>query len=119
MLGLRGLPREEIEAILDSAARLRREAAEAGRKLTHLHGRRVVLCFFENSTRTRTSFELAARQMGADVLNFSVQASSAAKGESLLDTARNLLAMAVDAVVIRHPSTGAAHLLAREFPWRS
>jgi aspartate carbamoyltransferase catalytic subunit len=117
MLGLRGVPRREIEAILDAAVELRREVEVRGCKLRGLHGRLVVLCFFENSTRTRTSFELAARRMGADVLNFSAQASSAAKGESLLDTARNIYAMSADAVVIRHPATGAASLLARHFPW--
>jgi aspartate carbamoyltransferase catalytic subunit len=87
------------------------------KKVPPLRGRTVVMLFFENSTRTRTSFELAAKRLSADTLGFSVSTSSTAKGETLMDTARNIYAMQPDAVVVRHPCAGAPHMLARHFPW--
>jgi aspartate carbamoyltransferase catalytic subunit len=87
------------------------------KKVPTLRGRLVVTLFFENSTRTRTSFELAAKRLSADVLAFSVTTSSTAKGETLMDTARNIHAMAPDAIIIRHACAGAPQLLARSFPF--
>lgn len=87
------------------------------KKVPTLRGRLVVTLFFENSTRTRTSFELAAKRLSADTLSFAVNTSSTAKGESLMDTARNIHAMSPDAIIIRHGCAGAPHLLARSFPF--
>lgn len=117
LLGLRGMPRQEIELILSTAAAMREVGRRRIKKVPTLRGRLVVTLFFENSTRTRTSFELAAKRLSADTLSFSVNTSSTAKGESLMDTARNIHAMSPDAIVIRHPATGAPHLLARSFPF--
>jgi len=111
------MPRQEIEHILSTAAAMREVGRRKIKKVPTLRGRLVVTLFFENSTRTRTSFELAAKRLSADTLSFSVDTSSAAKGESLMDTARNIHAMSPDAIVIRHPGTGAPHLLARSFPF--
>lgn len=111
------MPRQEIELILSTAAAMREVGRRRIKKVPTLRGRLVVTLFFENSTRTRTSFELAAKRLSADTLSFSVNTSSTAKGESLMDTARNIHAMSPDAIVIRHPATGAPHLLARSFPF--
>jgi aspartate carbamoyltransferase catalytic subunit len=114
LLSAGDLGRDEALAILDTAERL--DAAIAGRevkKLPTLRGRTVVNLFFEDSTRTRTSFELAAKRLSADVVNFSAKGSSVSKGESLKDTALTLEAMGADAVVIRHAMSGAPHRLAR------
>jgi aspartate carbamoyltransferase catalytic subunit len=117
LLGLRGLSAAELSRILDTAARMRAINERRIKKVPTLRGRTVVLAFFENSTRTRISFDLAARRMGADLVNFSVQGSSAAKGESVLDTIRNLDAMRMDCLIVRHGSSGVPHMLARQFPW--
>lgn len=117
LLGLRGMPRQEIELILSTAAAMREVGRRRIKKVPTLRGRLVVTLFFENSTRTRTSFELAAKRLSADTLSFSVNTSSAAKGESLMDTTRTIHAMSPDAIVIRHGATGAPHLLARSFPF--
>lgn len=117
MLGLRGLSREQLTRILDTAANFRQVNERRIKKVPTLRGRTVVTAFFENSTRTRLSFELAAKRLSADTLSFSASTSSTAKGETLLDTARNLDAMRPDAVIVRHPASGAPHLLARHFPW--
>jgi aspartate carbamoyltransferase catalytic subunit len=106
------LTREEAVLILDTAVELASVANRPIRKLPTLRGRTVVNLFYEDSTRTRTSFEAAAKRLSADVINFSARGSSVAKGESLKDTALTLEAMGADAVVIRHGASGAAHRLA-------
>jgi len=117
LLGLRGVPREELETILATAEQMREVGRRRVKKVPPLRGRLVVTLFFENSTRTRTSFELAAKRLSADTLSFNVATSSTAKGETLMDTARTIYAMQPDAVVVRHAYAGAPHLLARAFPW--
>ena len=110
LLGIAQLTREDIVHILDSAERwfdLPRDAVKTARVL---HGRTVVNLFFESSTRTRTSFEVAGKRLGADVVNVSPQTSSVTKGETLLDTVRNLEALRADAIVLRHPASGALRL---------
>ena len=106
------LTREEAVLVLDTAAELASVAGRPIKKLPTLRGRTVVNLFYEDSTRTRTSFELAAKRLSADVVNFSAKGSSVAKGESLKDTAWTLEAMGADAIVIRHPASGAPHRLA-------
>jgi aspartate carbamoyltransferase catalytic subunit len=106
------LTRAEAITVLDTAAELASVAGRPIRKLPTLRGRTVVNLFFEDSTRTRTSFEAAAKRLSADVINFSAKGSSVAKGESLKDTALTLEAMGTDAIVIRHPASGAPHRLA-------
>ena len=106
------LSREETVLILDTAAELASVAGRPIRKLPTLRGMTVVNLFYEDSTRTRTSFEAAAKRLSADGINFSARGSSVAKGESLKDTALTLEAMGADAVVIRHGASGAAHRLA-------
>jgi aspartate carbamoyltransferase catalytic subunit len=113
LLSAADLDRDAALGVLDTAEQMDR--ALAGRevkKLPTLRGRTVVNLFFEDSTRTRTSFELAAKRLSADVVNFSAKGSSVSKGESLKDTALTLEAMGADAVVIRHPASGAPHRLA-------
>ncbi|MEC8423313.1 MAG: aspartate carbamoyltransferase catalytic subunit [Myxococcota bacterium] len=117
LLGLKDLSREEITRILDTAARFRAVNARRIKKVPTLRGRTVVSAFFENSTRTKMSFDLAAKRLSADVLSFAASCSSTRKGESLMDTARNLDAMKPDAIIIRHSRAGAPHMLARNFPW--
>jgi aspartate carbamoyltransferase catalytic subunit len=112
MLGIGELDLSEILAIFDRALDLRARHLRTARKSDMLAGRTVVNLFAESSTRTRSSFELAARRLGADVLNFAAEASSFSKGETLLDTVHNLEAMHVDAVVIRHSSSGIPWYLA-------
>jgi aspartate carbamoyltransferase catalytic subunit len=106
------LSREEAVLVLDTAQELASVAGRPIRKLPTLRGRTVVNLFYEDSTRTRTSFEVAAKRLSADVVNFSAKGSSVAKGESLKDTAWTLEAMGSDAIVIRHPASGAPHRLA-------
>jgi aspartate carbamoyltransferase catalytic subunit len=106
------LSRDDAVLILDTAAELASVAGRPIRKLPTLRGLTVVNLFYEDSTRTRTSFEAAAKRLSADVINFSAKGSSVAKGESLKDTALTLEAMGADAVVIRHGASGAAHRLA-------
>jgi aspartate carbamoyltransferase catalytic subunit len=106
------LTRADAIAILDTAAELASVAGRPIRKLPTLRGRTVVNLFYEDSTRTRTSFEAAAKRLSADVINFSAKGSSVAKGESLKDTALTLEAMGADAIVIRHSASGAPHRLA-------
>jgi aspartate carbamoyltransferase catalytic subunit len=104
---------EEIELILDNAAAMKEIFTRTVKKVPTLRGKTVCNLFFENSTRTRTSFEIAAKRLSADVVNFNVATSSVAKGESLLDTARTIQAMGVDFIVMRHSCPGAPHLLSR------
>jgi aspartate carbamoyltransferase catalytic subunit len=113
LLGLAELPAELITTLLDTAEGLLEVGERTVKKVPALRGKTVANVFYEPSTRTRTSFELAAKRLSADVLNVSVPASSVVKGENLLDTARTIEAMNVDTVVIRHAASGAPNLLAR------
>ncbi|KUM31922.1 aspartate carbamoyltransferase catalytic subunit [Glutamicibacter mishrai] len=112
LLSTADLTREEAISILDIAEEMRESGTRAIKKLPALRGRTVVNLFFEDSTRTRISFEAAAKRLSADVINFSAKGSSVSKGESLKDTAQTLLAIGADAVVIRHPDSGAPARLA-------
>ncbi|MFY9231951.1 MAG: aspartate carbamoyltransferase catalytic subunit [Candidatus Nanopelagicales bacterium] len=112
LLSAADLSRDEAVLILDTAAELAAVTDRSVKKLPTLRGRTVVNLFFEDSTRTRISFELAAKRLSADVINFAAKGSSVSKGESLKDTALTLEAMGADAVVIRHGSSGAPHRLA-------
>jgi aspartate carbamoyltransferase catalytic subunit len=112
LLGLQDLTRRQIERVLDDAVGMKSVFTRSVKKVPALRGRTVCTLFFENSTRTRTSFEIAAKRLSADVVGFAVATSSVAKGESLLDTARTIEAMGVDIVVMRHGSSGAPRLLA-------
>jgi aspartate carbamoyltransferase catalytic subunit len=112
LLSAGDLTRDDALLILDTAEELGRLADRPVKKLPTLRGRTVVNLFFEDSTRTRISFEAAAKRLSADVINFSAKGSSVSKGESLKDTALTLEAMGADAVVIRHPASGAPHTLA-------
>jgi aspartate carbamoyltransferase catalytic subunit len=116
LLTMRELEVSEILTLIDTAASLQEIATREIKKVPALRGKTVVNLFYENSTRTRTSFEIAGKWLSADVVNFSASGSSAAKGESFLDTARNVAAMSPDVVVVRHSASGAAALLARELP---
>jgi aspartate carbamoyltransferase catalytic subunit len=111
-LSLDGLPRELLTEILDTADSFLEVGARAVKKVPLLRGKTVCNVFFENSTRTRTTFELAAQRLSADVITLNVSTSSASKGETLLDTLRNLEAMAADMFVVRHGDSGAAHFIA-------
>ncbi len=113
LLTIQELEPAEIGLILDTAASMKEIAAREIKKVPTLRGRTVVNLFYEASTRTRTSFEIAGKWLSADVINWSASGSSVAKGESLLDTARNIEAMSPDVVVVRHGASGAAQLLAR------
>ncbi len=112
-LDVDGLDGALLGQILDSAEHLRGVADQQVKKVPLLRGKTVVNLFFENSTRTRTTFELAAKRLSADVLNMNIATSATAKGESLLDTLRNLQAMQCDMFVVRHASSGAAHFIAQ------
>jgi aspartate carbamoyltransferase catalytic subunit len=111
---MRDLEPSEILALVDTASSLQEIATRDIKKVPALRGKTIVNLFYENSTRTRTSFEIAGKWLSADVINFSASGSSAAKGESFLDTAKNIEAMSPDVVVVRHSAAGAAALLARE-----
>ena len=113
LLGIADLEPDEISLILDTAEAMTEIAARPIKKVPTLRGRTVVNLFFEPSTRTRTSFEVAEKRLSADTLSIAVAQSSVTKGETLLDTVRNLEAMAPDMIVMRHASSGAPHLLAR------
>ena len=112
LLSINDLSESETIAILDTAAELARVSDAPMKKLPTLRGRTIVNLFAEDSTRTRISFEAAAKRLSADVINFSAKGSSVSKGESLKDTAQTLQAMGADAVIIRHQASGAAHRLA-------
>lgn len=111
LLGLQDVPKEDITLILDSTDTFLEILDRPIKKVPTLQGKTVVNLFFENSTRTRISFELAERRLSADVVNFAAGSSSVKKGETLLDTARNIEAMKVDIVVMRHNAAGAGHFL--------
>lgn len=113
LLGLEDLSREEIETILDTAESFREISTRSVKKVPALRGRVVVNLFFEASTRTRVSFALAAQRLSADVVDFQKEGSSSEKGETLVDTAKNIEAMGVDIFVVRHEASGAAWNIAR------
>ena len=113
LLGLDGVSREDIQQILDTAVSFKEVLERPIKKVPPLQGKTIVNLFFESSTRTRISFELAERRLSADVVNFASSGSSVSKGETLKDTARNIEAMKIDMVVIRHSSAGAPHFLSK------
>lgn len=113
LLGLKELSADEINLIIDTARPFKEVFTRSIKKVPTLRGKTVALLFYEPSTRTRTSFELAAKRLSADTINITSTASSVMKGESLIDTGKTLEAMQVDFVVIRHPMSGAADVLAR------
>ena len=113
LLGIGDLSSEEIYLILDTAEAMREIGQRPIKKVPTLRGKTVVNLFYEPSTRTRTSFEIAEKRLSADTLNIAVATSSVMKGETLVDTAMNIEAMAPDMIVLRHPSSGACHLLSR------
>jgi aspartate carbamoyltransferase catalytic subunit len=113
LVGIAALSADEIRHILETAESFKEVSGREIKKVPALRGKTVVNFFFEPSTRTRTSFELAAKRLSADVINFSPASSSVVKGETLLDTARNIEAMQADIIVLRHPDAGAAETLAR------
>ncbi len=113
LLGLHELTADEILLVLDTATSFREVSTRQIKKVPALRGKTVVNLFYEPSTRTRASFELAAKRLSADVMTLSASTSSALKGETLVDTARSLEALAVDVIVLRHGASGAPHVLAR------
>ena len=116
LVTMRELDAAEILTLVDTAASLQEIAGREIKKVPALRGKTVVNLFYENSTRTRTSFEIAGKWLSADVINFSASGSSTSKGESFIDTAKNIAAMSPDVVVVRHSSAGAAEVLARALP---
>ncbi len=113
LLGLKDLTVEELEEILSTAEQMRKILDQNVKKTPHLQGKSVTTLFYENSTRTRTSFETAAKIMGANTSSISAQTSSVTKGETLIDTGKNLDALLTDVIIIRHSMSGAPHLLAK------
>lgn len=113
LLGLNGVPKEDIQLILDTATTFREVLDRPIKKVPTLQGKTIVNLFYENSTRTRISFELAQKRLSADTINFSTSTSSAKKGETFKDTVRNIEAMKVDMIVVRHQSAGVPHYLTR------
>ena len=113
LLGIKDLSTEDIQLILSTAGQFKEVLQRPVKKVPTLRDVTIVNLFYENSTRTRISFELAERRLSADVVNFTVSSSSAAKGETLLDTVNNILSMKVDMVVMRHSASGAPHYLSK------
>jgi len=116
LLGIKDLQLSDIELILSTAKQFKEVLQRPIKKVPSLRDTTIVNLFYENSTRTRMSFELAEKRLSADVMNFSASGSSVAKGETLLDTVNNILSMKVDMVVMRHSATGAPHFLAKHIP---
>src|SRR5215204_4145153 len=116
LLGIKDLPVNDISLILKTAEQFKEVLQRPVKKVPSLRDVTIVNLFYENSTRTRFSFELAEKRLSADTINFAVSGSSAAKGETLLDTVRNILSMKVDMVVMRHSASGAPHFLAKHIP---
>jgi len=116
LLGIRQLLKEDIELILSTAVSFKEVLQRPVKKVPSLRDITIVNLFYENSTRTRISFELAEKRLSADTVNFTVSGSSAAKGETLLDTVNNILSMKVDMVVMRHSASGAPHFLSKHIP---
>ena len=116
LLGIKDLLRSDIESILTTAKQFKEVLQRPIKKVPSLRDTTIVNLFYENSTRTRISFELAEKRLSADTINFSSSVSSVSKGESLLDTVNNILSMKVDMVVMRHSASGAPHFLAQHIP---
>jgi len=114
LLGIKYLQQEDLQLIFETAKHFKEVINRPIKKVPSLRDINIANLFFENSTRTKLSFELAEKRLSADVLNFSANQSSLKKGETLVDTVNNILAMKVDMVVIRHPHPGAAHFLLNE-----
>ena len=114
ILGMEGVPKEEIESLLDLSESYIEQNRQDDKKSSILRGRTLINVFFENSTRTRTSFELAGKRLGADVINMSVSSSAIKKGETLIDTAMTLNAMHPDVLTVRHGDSGAVQLLSEK-----
>ncbi|EGD47198.1 aspartate carbamoyltransferase [Ruminiclostridium papyrosolvens DSM 2782] len=113
LLGLRDISAEEIEYILNTAKTMKCIVTSNNKKTAHLQGKSIITLFYENSTRTRLSFELASKYMGASAANISASSSSVQKGETLIDTGKTIDAMGSDIIIMRHPMSGAPHLLAK------
>ncbi|WP_094546796.1 aspartate carbamoyltransferase catalytic subunit [Petroclostridium xylanilyticum] len=113
LLGLKDLSAEEIKYILNNAETMKYVLSQKNKKTPHLQGKSIITLFYENSTRTRLSFELAAKYMSASAANISASGSSVAKGETLIDTGKTIDMMGTDIIIIRHPMSGAPHLLAK------
>src|SRR5690242_19999818 len=113
LLGISDMTPDEIALVLDTAEAMKEIGNRSIKKVPALRGKTVINLFFEPSTRTRTSFEIAEKRLSADTLNVAVSASSVLKGETLVDTAMNIEAMSPDMIVLRHASSGACHLLSR------
>ncbi|MGJ8620219.1 MAG: aspartate carbamoyltransferase catalytic subunit [Methylophilaceae bacterium] len=116
LLSIEGLPKQVLTHILDTAETFVGVAERDVKKVPLLRGKTVCNIFFENSTRTRTTFEIAAKRLSADVINLNVSTSSQSKGEAIIDTVNNLIAMHTDMFVVRHSQSGAAHLIAQHVP---
>ena len=116
LLGIKDLTAQDIQLILDTATQFKEVLQRPIKKVPSLRDVTIVNLFYENSTRTRISFELAEKRLSADTINFTASGSSAAKGETLLDTVNNILSMKVDMVVMRHSASGAPHFLAKHIP---
>jgi aspartate carbamoyltransferase catalytic subunit len=116
LLGIKDLTPSDISIILSTAKQFKEVLQRSVKKVPSLRDVTIVNLFYENSTRTRISFELAEKRLGADTINFSASASSVSKGETLLDTVNNILSMKVDMVVMRHSASGAPHFLAKHIP---
>jgi aspartate carbamoyltransferase catalytic subunit len=116
LLGIKDLNSTDISLILDTAAQFKEVLQRPVKKVPSLRDVTIVNLFYENSTRTRISFELAEKRLGADTINFTTSSSSVSKGETLLDTVNNILSMKVDMVVMRHSASGAPHFLAKHIP---
>jgi len=116
LLGIKDLPPEDISLILTTAAQFKEVLQRPVKKVPSLRDITIVNLFYENSTRTRISFELAEKRLSADTINFAASGSSVSKGETLLDTVNNILSMKVDMVVMRHSASGAPHFLAKHIP---
>jgi aspartate carbamoyltransferase catalytic subunit len=116
LIGIKELSTEDISLILQTATQFKDVLQRPVKKVPSLRDVTIVNLFYENSTRTRISFELAEKRLGADTINFSASSSSVSKGETLLDTVNNILSMKVDMVVMRHAASGAAHFLAKQLP---
>ena len=115
LLDIRSLSRKDIETIINRAKEFKQHFLNKKERLKYLEGKRVLTLFFENSTRTRTSFDIAARNLSAEVINIPVSTSSVQKGETLYDTVKTLLAMKVDFIIIRHRYSGSPHFIAKHF----
>src|SRR5260221_13429161 len=116
LLGIRDLQPGDIQIILSTATQFKEVLQRPVKKVPSLRDITIVNLFYENSTRTRISFELAEKRLSADTINFTASGSSVSKGETLLDTVNNILSMKVDMVVMRHSATGAPHFLAQHIP---